>query len=108
MPRARFNPRAAVFTQKDYTFRRVAQLGRRVAQWSRCAAQTPAARGAMVVNAASRMCSRAHKRRKRRKNAARLAASVKNPRFSSLLLLLTDDDLVSLDSPWAIRPYANQ
>jgi len=37
------------------------------------------------------------------------ATKRQNPRdFSSLLLLLSDDDLVRLDSPWAIRPYANQ
>jgi hypothetical protein len=52
--------------------------------------------------------SRARKSLKRRKNAARLAASVKNARFSSPVLLLIGGDLVRLDSPWAIRPYANQ
>jgi hypothetical protein len=30
------------------------------------------------------------------------------PAFFLAVLLPTDDDLVRLDSPWAIRPYANQ
>src|SRR5207247_2152918 len=54
------------------------------------------------------LCSRAQNSLKPGKNAARLAAGVKNPRFYSLVLLPTGDDLVSLDLPWAIRPYANQ
>jgi hypothetical protein len=89
------------FTPKDYTFRRAAQSARR-------AAQIGPSHGAIIAEDAPHLCSRAQKCLERRKNAARLATSVKNPRFYSLLLLLTGDDFVRLNSPWAIRPYANQ
>ncbi|MES1150890.1 MAG: HU family DNA-binding protein [Dongia sp.] len=76
-------------------------------QLGRCGANRPR-RAAPASQRRVTAGARAPESLKRRKNAARLAASVENPRFCSLVLLPTGGDLVSLNLPWAIRPYANQ